>query len=153
MGHQAYPHKILTGRKEKMNSLRQENGLSGFTNIQEFIFDAFGCWTLIYINFSWSGHGCWKRLKGEKNNIISIIGDGAMSAGMALEALNNLGSQKKKMIVILNDNDMSIAPAVGAVSSYLSKLISSKPLTSIREIAKQGCHLPNEIERESKKSG
>ncbi len=153
VGHQAYPHKILTGRKEKMNSLRQENGLSGFTNIQESIYDAFGAGHSSTSISAGLGMAVGRDLKGEKNNIISIIGDGAMSAGMAWEALNNLGSQKRKMIVILNDNDMSIAPAVGAVSSYLSKLISSKPLTSIREIAKQvASHLPNEIERAAKRA-
>jgi len=153
VGHQAYPHKILTGRKEKMNSLRQENGLSGFTNIQESVYDAFGAGHSSTSISAGLGMAVGRDLKGEKNNIISIIGDGAMSAGMAWEALNNLGSQKRKMIVILNDNDMSIAPAVGAVSSYLSKLISSKPLTSIREIAKQvASHLPNEIERAAKRA-
>jgi len=153
VGHQAYPHKILTGRKEKMNSLRQENGLSGFTNIQESVYDAFGAGHSSTSISAGLGMAVGRDLKGEKNNIISIIGDGAMSAGMAWEALNNLGSQKRKMIVILNDNDMSIAPAVGAVSSYLSKLISSKPLNSIREIAKQvASHLPNEIERAAKRA-
>ena len=136
-----------------MNSLRQENGLSGFTNIQESVYDAFGAGHSSTSISAGLGMAVGRDLKGEKNNIISIIGDGAMSAGMAWEALNNLGSQKRKMIVILNDNDMSIAPAVGAVSSYLSKLISSKPLTSIREIAKQvASHLPNEIERAAKRA-
>ena len=153
VGHQAYPHKILTGRKEKMNSLRQENGLSGFTNIQESVYDAFGAGHSSTSISAGLGMAVGRDLKEEKNNIISIIGDGAMSAGMAWEALNNLGSQKRKMIVILNDNDMSISPAVGAVSSYLSKLISSKPLTSIREIAKQvASHLPDEIERAAKRA-
>ncbi len=153
VGHQAYPHKILTGRRKKMNSLRQENGLSGFTNIQESVYDAFGAGHSSTSISAGLGMAVGRDLKGEKNNIISIIGDGAMSAGMAWEALNNLGSQKRKMIVILNDNDMSIAPAVGAVSSYLSKLISSKPLTSIREIAKQvASHLPDEIERAAKRA-
>ena len=136
VGHQAYPHKILTGRKEKMNSLRQENGLSGFTNIQESVYDAFGAGHSSTSISAGLGMAVGRDLKGEKNNIISIIGDGAMSAGMAWEALNNLGSQKRKMIVILNDNDMSIAKPVGAMRAYLAKILSGKIYFSFRETIK-----------------
>jgi len=153
VGHQAYPHKILTGRRKRMNSLRQKDGLSGFTNREESEFDPFGAGHFSTSISAGLGIAVARDLKGENNSVISIIGDGAMSAGMAWEALNNLGDQKRKMIVILNDNDMSIAPAVGAVSSYLSKLISSKPLNSIRELAKQvASHLPSEIEKAAKRA-
>ena len=153
VGHQAYPHKILTGRRKRMNSLRQKDGLSGFTNREESEFDPFGAGHSSTSISAGLGMAVARDLKGENNSVISIIGDGAMSAGMAWEALNNLGDQKRKMIVILNDNDMSIAPAVGAVSSYLSKLISSKPLNSIRELAKQvASHLPSEIEKAAKRA-
>ena len=153
VGHQAYPHKMLTGRRDLMQSLRKEKGLSGFTNRAESKYDVFGAGHSSTSISAGLGMAVARDLKGENNTIISVIGDGAMSAGMAWEALNNLGSQNKKMIVILNDNDMSIAPAVGAVSSYLSKLISSKPLTSIRELAKQvASHLPTEIEKAAKRA-
>jgi len=153
VGHQAYPHKILTGRRKRMGSLRQKDGLSGFTNREESDFDPFGAGHSSTSISAGLGMAVARDLKGESNAVISIIGDGAMSAGMAWEALNNLGDQKRKMIVILNDNDMSIAPAVGAVSSYLSKLISSKPLNSIRELAKQvASHLPSEIEKAAKRA-
>jgi len=153
VGHQAYPHKILTGRRARMNTLRQKDGLSGFTNREESEFDPFGAGHSSTSISAGLGMAVARDLKGENNSVISIIGDGAMSAGMAWEALNNLGDQKRKMIVILNDNDMSIAPAVGAVSSYLSKLISSKPLNSIRELAKQvASHFPFEIEKAAKRA-
>ena len=153
VGHQAYPHKILTGRRIRMDTLRQKDGLSGFTNREESNFDPFGAGHSSTSISAGLGMAVARDLKGESNAVISIIGDGAMSAGMAWEALNNLGDQKRKMIVILNDNDMSIAPAVGAVSSYLSKLISSKPLNSIRELAKQvASHLPSEIEKAAKRA-
>ena len=153
VGHQAYPHKILTGRRARMNTLRQKDGLSGFTNREESEFDPFGAGHSSTSISAGLGMAVARDLKGENNSVISIIGDGAMSAGMAWEALNNLGDQKRKMIVILNDNDMSIAPAVGAVSSYLSKLISSKPLNSIRELAKQvASHFPSEIEKAAKRA-
>ena len=153
VGHQAYPHKILTGRRIRMDTLRQKDGLSGFTNREESNFDPFGAGHSSTSISAGLGMAVARDLKGESNAVISVIGDGAMSAGMAWEALNNLGDQKRKMIVILNDNDMSIAPAVGAVSSYLSKLISSKPLNSIRELAKQvASHLPSEIEKAAKRA-
>ena len=153
VGHQAYPHKILTGRRKRMSTLRQKDGLSGFTNREESEFDPFGAGHSSTSISAGLGMAVARDLKGESNAVISIIGDGAMSAGMAWEALNNLGDQKRKMIVILNDNEMSIAPAVGAVSSYLSKLISSKPLNSIRELAKQvASHLPSEIEKAAKRA-
>ena len=117
VGHQAYPHKILTGRRKRMGSLRQKDGLSGFTNREESEFDPFGAGHSSTSISAGLGMAVARDLKGESNAVISIIGDGAMSAGMAWEALNNLGDQKRKMIVILNDNDMSIAPSVGAVSS------------------------------------
>ena len=153
VSHQAYPHKILTGRRKLMRTLRQERGLSGFTNRIESQYDIFGAGHSSTSISAGLGMAVGRDICRKNNSVVVVIGDGAMSAGMAWEALNNLGAQKKKVIVILNDNDMSIAPAVGAVSSYLSKLISSRPLNSMRELAKQvASHLPSELEKAARKA-
>jgi 1-deoxy-D-xylulose-5-phosphate synthase len=137
VGHQCYPHKILTGRRDQMRTLRQGGGLSGFTKRDESEYDPFGAAhasTSISAGF---GFAKSRDLQGKNNNVICVIGDGAMTAGMAYEAMNNAGADKSRLIVILNDNDMSIAPPVGAMSNYLSKLVSSRPYRGLRRIAKK----------------
>src|SRR5437868_4841013 len=121
VGHQAYPHKILTGRRSRMRTLRQGAGLSGFTKRAESEYDPFGAAHSSTSISAGLGMAVARDLKGETNNVIAVIGDGAMSAGMAYEAMNNAGSMDSRLIVILNDNDMSIAPPVGAMSAYLSR--------------------------------
>ncbi|MCE2510289.1 MAG: 1-deoxy-D-xylulose-5-phosphate synthase [Alphaproteobacteria bacterium] len=135
VGHQCYPHKILTGRRDRIRTLRQGDGLSGFTKRSESEYDPFGAAHSSTSISSSLGMAVARDLEGRKNNVNAVIGDGAMSAGMAYEAMNNAGSMDSRLIVILNDNDMSIAPPVGAMSAYLSKLISSKPYRSIRHLA------------------
>ena len=135
VGHQAYPHKILTGRRDRIRTLRQGGGLSGFTRRSESPFDPFGAAHSSTSISSGLGMAVARDLDGRANHVICVIGDGAMSAGMAYEAMNNAGSMASRLIVILNDNDMSIAPPVGAMSAYLSRLISSKPYRSIRHFA------------------
>ena len=133
VGHQTYPHKILTGRKDKIKTLRQGNGLSGFTKRLESEYDPFGAAhssTSISAAF---GIATANKLEKKSNQVVAVIGDGAISAGMAYEAMNNAGSSKTKMIVILNDNDMSIAKPVGAMSTYLAKILSGKIYFSLRE--------------------
>ncbi|MSO94120.1 MAG: 1-deoxy-D-xylulose-5-phosphate synthase [Rhodospirillales bacterium] len=137
VGHQAYPHKILTGRRSQMHTLRQGGGLSGFTKRSESIYDPFGAAHSSTSISAGLGMAVARDLAGGNNHVIAIIGDGAMSAGMAYEALNNAGSMDARLIVILNDNDMSIAPPVGAMSAYLSRLISSRPFRSIRHLMKE----------------
>jgi 1-deoxy-D-xylulose-5-phosphate synthase len=137
VGHQAYPHKILTGRRAQMHTLRQGGGLSGFTKRSESVYDPFGAAHSSTSISAGLGMAVARDLAGGKNHVIAIIGDGAMSAGMAYEALNNAGSMDARLIVILNDNDMSIAPPVGAMSAYLSRLISSRPFRSIRHLMKE----------------
>src|SRR6187200_1455973 len=122
VGHQAYPHKILTGRRERIRTLRQGGGLSGFTKRAESEFDPFGAAHSSTSISSALGMAVARDLDGRKNNVIAVIGDGAMSAGMAYEAMNNAGARNERLIVILNDNDMSIAPPVGAMSAYLARL-------------------------------
>ena len=136
VGHQCYPHKILTGRRDRIRTLRQGGGLSGFTRRSESEFDPFGAAHSSTSISAALGMAVGRDLKGARNNVIAVIGDGAMSAGMAYEAMNNAGSMDTRLIVILNDNDMSIAPPVGAMSAYLSKLISSKSYRHIRQVAK-----------------
>jgi 1-deoxy-D-xylulose-5-phosphate synthase len=137
VSHQAYPHKILTGRRDRIRTLRQGGGLSGFTRRAESDYDVFGAAHSSTSISAGLGIAVARDFKGEKNNVICVIGDGAMSAGMAYEAMNNAGSMHSKLIIILNDNDMSIAPPVGAMSAYLSRLISSKPYASLRHFAKE----------------
>jgi 1-deoxy-D-xylulose-5-phosphate synthase len=135
VGHQAYPHKILTGRRDRMLTLRQGGGISGFAKRSESVYDPFGAGHTSTSISAALGMSVARDFRGDDNNVIAVIGDGAMSAGMAYEAMNNAGSMDSRLIVILNDNDMSIAPAVGAMSAYLSRLISSKPYRSIRHFA------------------
>ncbi len=137
VGHQAYPHKILTGRRGRMRSLRQGGGLSGFTKRSESEYDPFGAAHSSTSISAGLGMAVARDLKGESNAVIAVIGDGAMSAGMAYEAMNNAGSGHNRMIVILNDNDMSIAPPVGAMSAYLARLVSSQSYTGLRKFAKR----------------
>ena len=137
VGHQCYPHKILTGRRDQMHTLRQGGGLSGFTKRSESEYDPFGAAHSSTSISAGLGMAVASRLSGRDNNVIAVIGDGAMTAGMAYEAMNNAGSMDARLIVVLNDNDMSIAPPVGALSAYLSKLISSKTYRSARHFAKE----------------
>ncbi len=137
VGHQAYPHKILTGRRDRIRTLRTGGGLSGFTKRTESDYDPFGAAHSSTSISAALGMAVARDLSGGKNNVIAVIGDGAMSAGMAYEAMNNAGAMNSRLIVILNDNDMSIAPPVGAMSAYLSRLYSGKTYRSLREAAKQ----------------
>ena len=136
VGHQSYPHKILTGRKDKIRTLRQGNGLSGFTKRTESEYDPFGTAHSSTSISSALGMAVANKLSKKSDHVVAVIGDGAISAGMAYEAMNNAGSSKLKMIVILNDNDMSIAKPVGAMGSYLAKLLSGKIYFSLRETFK-----------------
>ncbi|MCL2715686.1 MAG: 1-deoxy-D-xylulose-5-phosphate synthase [Alphaproteobacteria bacterium] len=146
VGHQAYPHKILTGRRDRIRTLRTAGGLSGFTKRTESDYDPFGTGHSSTSISAGLGMAVARDLAGGKNNVIAVIGDGSMSAGMAYEAMNNAGAMNSRLIVILNDNDMSIAPPVGALSMYLSRLYSGKTYRSIRATAKQlGKHLPKSI--------
>jgi len=134
VGHQAYPHKIITGRRDRIRTLRMGGGLSGFTRRAESEYDPFGAAHSSTSISAGLGMAVGRDLNGDHNQVIAVIGDGAMSAGMAYEAMNNAGAMKSRLIVILNDNDMSIAPPVGAMSAYLSRLLSSKPYHSLRHI-------------------
>jgi len=148
VGHQAYPHKILTGRRDRIRSLRQGGGLSGFTRRSESVYDPFGAAHSSTSISSGLGMAVARDLKGGTNQVIAVIGDGAMSAGMAYEAMNNAGSMDSRLIVILNDNDMSIAPPVGAMSAYLSRLLSSKSYQSLRHLAREMAkRFPKSLER------
>ncbi len=137
VGHQCYPHKILTGRRERIRTLRQEEGLSGFTKRSESEYDPFGAAHAATSISSAVGMAVARDIRGDDNNVIAVIGDGSMSAGMAYEAMNNAGHLDKKLIVILNDNDMSIAPPVGAMSAYLARITSSGVYHGFRNFAKQ----------------
>jgi len=136
VGHQTYPHKILTGRKDRIRSLRQGNGLSGFTKRSESEYDPFGAAHSSTSISSALGIAVANKLSNKSDNVIAVIGDGAISAGMAYEAMNNAGTSKTKMIVVLNDNDMSIAKPVGAMRTYLAKILSGKIYFSLRETVK-----------------
>ena len=136
VGHQAYPHKILTGRRDRIRTIRQGGGLSGFTKRTESEYDPFGAAHSSTSISAGLGMAVASDLMGRKRNVISVIGDGALTGGMAYEAMNNAGSMKNRLIVILNDNDMSIAPPVGALSAYLSRSLTSTPFRSLRTIAK-----------------
>ena len=153
VGHQAYPHKILTGRRERIETLRQKEGLSGFTKRSESEFDPFGAGHSSTSISAGLGMAVGSDLIGEKRNVIAVIGDGAMSAGMAFEGMNNAGASDSRLIVILNDNDMSIAQPVGAMSSYLSRLITSEPFHSIRDLMREvTSRFPAEIERTARRA-
>ena len=134
VGHQAYPHKILTGRRDRIRTLRQGGGLSGFTKRAESEYDPFGAAHSSTSISSALGMAVARDLAGKQNNVIAVIGDGAMSAGMAYEAMNNAGSMDSRLIVVLNDNDMSIAPPVGALSAYLARRVSGKGYRRVRKI-------------------
>jgi 1-deoxy-D-xylulose-5-phosphate synthase len=137
VGHQAYPHKILTGRRDRIRTLRQGGGLSGFTRRAESEYDAFGAAHSSTSISAGLGMAVARDLSGASNNVVCVIGDGAMSAGMAYEAMNNAGARSERLIVILNDNDMSIAPPVGALSHYLARITSSGTYLHLRDIARQ----------------
>jgi len=136
VSHQCYPHKIITGRRDRIKTLRKGGGLSGFTKRSESEYDPFGAAHSSTSISSTLGMATAKKLSNDKNNVVAVIGDGAMSAGMAYEAMNNAGAMKSKLIVVLNDNDMSIAPPVGAMSKYLARLLSGKIYFSFRETIK-----------------
>jgi 1-deoxy-D-xylulose-5-phosphate synthase len=147
VGHQAYPHKIITGRRDRIRTLRQGNGLSGFTKRAESEYDPFGAAHSSTSISSSLGMAVARDLSGKTNNVIAVIGDGAMTAGMAYEAMNNAGAMESRLIVILNDNDMSIAPPVGAMAGYLARLFSGRAYRSLREIGKQlATRLPKALE-------
>ena len=137
VGHQAYPHKILTGRRDRIRTLRQGGGLSGFTKRTESEYDPFGAAHSSTSISAGLGMAVARDLDGKPHNVVCVIGDGAMSAGMAYEAMNNAGARNERLIVILNDNDMSIAPPVGALSNYLARISSSGAYLQFREVAKQ----------------
>ncbi|MBT5428276.1 MAG: 1-deoxy-D-xylulose-5-phosphate synthase [Rhodospirillaceae bacterium] len=153
VSHQAYPHKILTGRRNQIRTLRQGGGLSGFTRRSESVYDPFGAAHSSTSISAGLGMSVATDLSGSKKNVIAVIGDGAMSAGMAYEAMNNAGSSKSRLIVILNDNDMSIAPPVGAMSAYLSRLISSKSYQSIRDFVRDIAEkMPRRVEETARRA-
>ncbi|MBM3561149.1 MAG: 1-deoxy-D-xylulose-5-phosphate synthase, partial [Alphaproteobacteria bacterium] len=153
VGHQAYPHKILTGRRDRIRTLRQGGGLSGFTRRAESVYDTFGAGHSSTSISAGLGMAVARDLAGGSNNVVCVIGDGSMSAGMAYEAMNNAGSSRSRLIVILNDNDMSIAPPVGAMSAYLSRLISSKSYRSLRQVAKDVAHhFPRPLEQAARRA-
>ncbi|MCG7907862.1 MAG: thiamine pyrophosphate-dependent enzyme, partial [Candidatus Thiodiazotropha taylori] len=146
VGHQAYPHKILTGRRERMGSLRKKGGLSGFPKRSESEYDAFGTGHSSTSIGAALGMAVAAKQKGENRKVVAIIGDGAMGAGMAFEALNQAGALDQDLLVILNDNDMSISEPVGGFSNHLAKLLSGKVYTSMREGGKSALsHLPHQF--------
>jgi 1-deoxy-D-xylulose-5-phosphate synthase len=148
VGHQAYPHKILTGRRDRIKTLRQVGGLSGFTKRAESEYDPFGAAHSSTSISAGLGMAVARDLSGAKNSVIAVIGDGSMSAGMAYEAMNNAGASHSRLIVILNDNDMSIAPPVGAMSAYLARLSSGRTYLKLRDVGKAlARHLPRSVDR------
>ena len=154
VGHQCYPHKILTGRRDRIHTLRQGGGLSGFTKRSESEYDPFGAAHSSTSISAGLGFAVGRDLKGEKDrNVIAVIGDGSMTAGMAYEAMNNAGAMGSKLIVILNDNEMSIAPPVGALNNYLTRLLSSKEYRKLRELGKDIAEkLPHPMEVVAKRA-
>ena len=153
VGHQAYPHKILTGRRDRIRTLRQGDGLSGFTKRAESEYDPFGAAHSSTSISSGLGMAVARDLRGGNNNVVAVIGDGAMSAGMAYEAMNNAGSMDSRLIIILNDNDMSIAPPVGAMSAYLARLLSGGAYRSMRHLGKQLAKLlPKRLEESARRA-
>jgi 1-deoxy-D-xylulose-5-phosphate synthase len=153
VGHQAYPHKVLTGRRDRIRTLRQKGGLSGFTRRAESVYDPFGAGHSSTSISAGLGMAVAAALKGEARNVVAVIGDGAMSAGMAYEAMNNAGAMDARLIVVLNDNDMSIAPPTGAMSSYLARLVSGPAYRGIRNVAKQVANiLPPMLQDKARKT-
>ena len=153
VGHQAYPHKIITGRRDRIRTLRQGGGLSGFTKRSESEYDPFGAAHSSTSISASLGMAVARDIEGKPHNVVAVIGDGAMSAGMAYEAMNNAGAMNSRLIVVLNDNDMSIAPPVGAMSAYLARLISGKTYRTLRDIGKQLAHkLPKFFEEKAERA-
>ncbi len=154
VGHQAYPHKILTGRRDRIRTLRQPGGLSGFTRRSESEYDPFGAAHSSTSISAGLGMAVAHDLHGQADrHVVAVIGDGAMSAGMAYEAMNNAGARKSRLLVILNDNDMSIAPPVGAMSAYLSRLMSSRSFLSLRDLAsRMATRFPRGIQRTARRA-
>ena len=153
VGHQAYPHKIVTGRRSRIRTLRQEGGLSGFTRRAESEYDPFGAAHSSTSISAGLGMAVARDLAGGNNNVIAVIGDGALSAGMAYEAMNNAGALRSRLIVVLNDNDMSIAPPVGAVSGHLSRLLSGRPYVTLRNLGRTFAeNLPKPLELAAKRA-
>ncbi len=146
VGHQAYPHKILTGRRDRIRTLRQGGGLSGFTKRSESVYDPFGAAHAATSISAALGFAAARDLRGDDNSVIAVIGDGSMSAGMAYEAMNNAVETTKRLIVILNDNDMSIAPPVGGMSAYLARLVSGGAYQAVRKLGREvASHLPRPL--------
>jgi len=153
VGHQCYPHKILTGRRERIRTIRQGGGLAGFTRRAESEYDPFGAGHSSTSISAGLGMAVGSAMQGQPRNVIAVIGDGAISAGQAYEAMNNAGALKSRLVVILNDNDMSIAPPVGAMSAYLSRILSSQSFLSLRDIAvKMAKKFPRGIERTARRA-
>ena len=154
VGHQAYPHKILTGRRDRIRTLRQPGGLSGFTRRSESEYDPFGAAHSSTSISAGLGMAVAHDLHGQGDrHVVAVIGDGAMSAGMAYEAMNNAGARKSRLLVILNDNDMSIAPPVGAMSAYLSRLMSSRSFLNLRDLAsRMATRFPRGIQRTARRA-
>ncbi len=153
VGHQAYPHKILTGRREAMRTVRQENGLAGFAKRAESEYDPFGAGHSSTSISAGLGMAVARDLAGGTHNVVAVIGDGAMSAGMAYEAMNNAGALNARLVVVLNDNDMSIAPPTGALSAYLARLVSGKTYRGLRDRAKSLTrHLPKAVQEGARKT-
>ena len=153
VGHQAYPHKIVTGRGGRIRTLRQEGGLSGFTRRAESEYDPFGAAHSSTSISAGLGMAVARDLAGGTNNVIAVIGDGAMSAGMAYEAMNNAGALRSRLIVVLNDNDMSIAPPVGALSGHLSRLLSGRPYVTLRNLGRTFAEsLPKPLEMAARRA-
>ncbi len=153
VGHQAYPHKILTGRRDRIRTLRTEGGLSGFTRRSESAYDPFGAAHSSTSISAALGMAVARDLEDKKHNVVAVIGDGALSAGMAYEAMNNAGHLRSRLIVVLNDNDMSIAPPTGALSAHLSRLISSRPYLSLRQLGKAFAEaLPRPLEQAARRA-
>jgi 1-deoxy-D-xylulose-5-phosphate synthase len=151
VGHQAYPHKILTERRDRIRTLRQGGGLAGFTKRAESNYDPFGAGHSSTSISAGLGMAAARDLAGKDNNVVAVIGDGAMSAGMAFEAMNNAGAMDSRMVVILNDNDMSIAPPVGAMSAYLARILSGKTYRSFRRLLKDlSRHLPEGLQEKAR---
>jgi len=153
VGHQCYPHKILTGRRDRIRTLRQPGGISGFTKRSESTYDPFGAGHSSTSISAGLGMAIASELDGRVQNVIAVIGDGSMSAGMAYEAMNNVGAMRQRLVIILNDNDMSIAPPVGAMSAYLSRVVSSHTYRSFRHVAKQMTrHFPRPLQRAAQRA-
>ncbi|MGQ3299838.1 1-deoxy-D-xylulose-5-phosphate synthase [Reyranella sp.] len=153
VGHQAYPHKIVTGRRSRIRTLRQEGGLSGFTRRSESEYDPFGAAHSSTSISAGLGMAVARDLSGGSNNVVAVIGDGALSAGMAYEAMNNAGALRSRLIVVLNDNDMSIAPPVGALSGHLSRLLSGRPYVTLRNLGRTFAEsLPKPLELAAKRA-